>query len=209
MLHQTSLNLSISIVLLLTICITFNTAMAATITTGIDAQAKLPYWEIKDEGMSLRLVQRLPIQTRAFFQARGFNKQQAERIAQSCVFQTVFKNISDETRQPGPLSYNLRDWKVVINGKQKGLKVREDWMKEWQADKVAKPVQLAFEWALYPTQQTYKAGDYNWGMSVFNLKPSSKFDLTVIWSQFGKKHKEIIKNIECAADINPQPEEQL
>jgi len=185
-----------------------NTSIAATITTGIDAQAKLPYWDLKDQGMSLRLVQRLPIQSRAFFLARGFSKQQAERIAQSCVFQTVFKNTSDKSKQPGPLSYNLRDWEVITNGVQKGLKVREDWMKEWQAEKVAKPAQLAFEWALYPTQQTYKAGDYNWGMSVFNLKPGSKFDLTVTWHQFGQNHKGVIKNIECAEDINPQPKEQ-
>lgn len=209
MFYKTSPQLFISILLLLASYFICHVTLAATVTTGIDEQAKLPYWELKDQGMVLRLVQRLPIQSRAFFLARGFNKQQAERIAQSCVFQTVFKNISDEGSQPGPLSYNLRDWKVVMNGKQKGLKVREDWMKEWQAEKVTKPVQLAFEWALYPTQQSYKAGDYNWGMSVFNLKPSSKFDLTVIWTQFGNKHKETIKNMECAADINPQPEEQL
>ena len=66
---------------------------AADIKTGIDEQAKLPFWEIKEKGISLRLVQRLPIQSRAFFLARGFNKQQVEIVAQSCIFQTVFKNI--------------------------------------------------------------------------------------------------------------------
>ena len=177
------------------------------LVTGIDEQAQLPYWQISDEGMSLRLVQRLPIQSRGFFLARGFNKRQVERIAQSCVFQTVFKNISNETSQPVPLTYNLRDWVVSINGTEQGLKIREDWAREWQAEKVPIPVQLAFEWALYPTEQEYKPGDYNWGMSIFNLKPGSVFDLKVVWQQYGKIHSVIIKNIQCAEDINPQPSE--
>ena len=183
--------------------------IAVELITGIDAQAQLPYWQIKDEGMSLRLVQRLPIQSRAFFLARGFNKQQVERIAQSCVFQTVFKNVSHETEQPAPLTYNLREWVISHNGKYQGIKTREDWSVEWLAEKVATSVQLAFEWALYPTEQEYKPGDYNWGMSVYDLKPGSKFDLKVVWHQFGKAHSTIIKNMQCAEDINPEPNEAL
>ena len=59
---------------------------------------------LKEKGISLRLVQRLPIQSRAFFLARGFNKQQAEIIAQSCIFQTVFKNTSNKASSPSPLA---------------------------------------------------------------------------------------------------------
>jgi hypothetical protein len=180
---------------------------AVEFATGIDEQAQLPYWQINDQGMSLRLVQRLPIQTRGFFFARGFNKEQVERIAQSCVFQTVFKNSSNKTNRPVPLTYNLRDWVVSYNGKQQGLKTREDWGREWQAEKVKISVQLAFEWALYPTEQEYKPGDYNWGMSIFNLKPGSTFDLRVVWQQYGKTHSAVIKNMRCAEDINPQPSE--
>ena len=50
-----------------------------------DEQAQLPYWEIRDAGMSLRLVQRLPDQTRGFFTARGFSAEHAERI-ELCIF---------------------------------------------------------------------------------------------------------------------------
>lgn len=196
--------LSLSVTLLIMFS---SRGLAVVLVTGIDEQAQLPYWQISDEGMSFRLVQRLPIQSRGFFLARGFNKRQVERIAQSCVFQTVFKNISNETSQPVPLTYNLRDWVVSINGKEQGLKIREDWAREWQAEKVPIPVQLAFEWALYPNEQEYKPGDYNWGMSIFNLKPGSVFDLKVVWQQYGKIHSVIIKNIQCAEDINPQPSE--
>ncbi|MEJ2142652.1 MAG: hypothetical protein P8Y24_09940 [Gammaproteobacteria bacterium] len=178
---------------------------AATVKTGIDEQAQLPFWEIREHGMSLRLVQRLPIQTRAFFLARGFNKQQVEIVAQSCVFQTVFKNTSNESGQASPLSYNLNDWQVIHEGKVRHMKVRKQWDEQWIKDNVKKPQRLAFEWALYPTTQTYQPGDYNWGMSTFNLKPGENFDLNLVWQQYGKQHSKLVKGIQCAKDVNPQP----
>lgn len=179
---------------------------AATQKTGIDEQAQLPYWEINDVGMTLRLVQRLPMQTRGFFLARGFNPSQVERIAQSCVFQTVFKNNSNLTH-PSPLLVDLRQWRLHWAGKQQGLKTREDWQVEWQAEQVKKPQQLAFSWSLYPTRQEYKPGDYNWGMTSFNLSPGTAFDLEVVWQQYGKTQRAWLKGVQCAADINPQPTE--
>lgn len=175
---------------------------AARIEQGTDEQAQLPYWQINDEHMSLRLVQRQPDQTRGFFTARGFTASQAELIAQSCVFQTVFKNESHHS-QPAPLEYNLREWVVTVNGETRGLKTREDWKTEWQRQGVAVPVQLAFQWSLYPTQQVYQPGDYNWGMSIFNLKPGTLFDLTVVWRQHGTTHEAAIRGMQCAPDTQP------
>jgi hypothetical protein len=172
--------------------------------TGIDQDAALPYWQISDAGMSLRLVQRLPDQTRGYFLARGFAEPEADLIAKSCVFQTVFKNES-QNHQPSPLEYNLHNWVVSSDGRTQGMKLREDWKQEWQRRKIALAAQLAFEWSLYPTQQVYKPGDYNWGMSIFNLKPGTKFDLKVVWRQYGKTHTATIKDIQCAADVHPQP----
>lgn len=172
-------------------------------TSGIDEEAQLPYWQIGNKGMSLRLVQRLPMQTRGFFLARGFTAAQAEQVAQSCVFQTVFKNTSLETTHPSPLSYNLKQWTVYSNGRAQGLKLREHWAAQWKSEKIARPQRLAFEWSIYPSAQEYQPGDYNWGMSTFNLKPGSRFDLRVVWRQFGQTRHALIKNIQCAADINP------
>lgn len=180
-------------------------ANAANVKIGIDEQAKLPFWEINEKGISLRLVQRLPIQSRAFFLARGFNKQQVEIVAQSCIFQTVFKNISNKSSSPSPLTYNLNDWQVIHKGKARKMKLRKQWDAEWVKDKVKKPQRLAFEWALYPTTQTYQPGDYNWGMSSFNLKPGEDFDLKLVWQQHGKQHSTLLKGIQCAEDVNPQP----
>lgn len=190
---------------LYTFLILHGIAYAGTrLQTGIDQDAALPYWQISDQGMSMRLVQRLPDQTRGYFIARGFADKEADLIARSCVFQTVFKNISNRN-QSSQLEYNLHDWIVAVGSRHQGLKLREDWQREWQKRKVTQAAQVAFEWSLYPTQQVYQPGDYNWGMSIFNLAPGTKFDLTVVWRQYGKTHSATIKDIRCAADIHPQP----
>lgn len=179
-------------------------AQAVEVQTGIDPEAQLPYWELRNAQMSLRLVQRIPDQTRAFFLARGFSKDNAELIAQSCVFQTVFKNNSHQS-DPSPLEYNLQNWTVVFEGQARKMKMREAWKPEWEKRKVPIAAQLAFEWALYPTWQVYQPGDYNWGMSIFNLKPGSVFDLEVVWTQSGRQHKATIKGIKCAEDVSLAP----
>lgn len=176
---------------------------AVQLSTGVDEQAQLPFWEISDTSMELRLVQRLPDQTRGFFTARGFSAAHAEMVAQSCVFQTVFKNKSQRT--PSPLTYDLRAWAVSVAGATQSMKTREDWKAQWQRLGVALPAQLAFEWSLYPTQQVYQAGDYNWGMSTFNLKPGTAFDLKVVWRQHGRAHTTTIRGIRCAPDVDITP----
>jgi len=183
------------------------TPASAAVNTGTDEEARLPYWEIVERGVSIRLVQRLPDQTRGFFQARGFSEADAELIAQSCVFQTVFKNIS-RLSDPSPVEYDLRDWVVHAAGRPRAMKTREDWRKIWAARRAPKPAQIAFEWALFPTRQTYRPGDYNWGMSVFDLRPGTRFDLDVVWRQYGEIHRARLAGMRCAPDVHPGPEVQ-
>ena len=176
----------------------------AAVDTGVDEEARLPYWEIVEPDVSIRLVQRLPDQTRGFFQARGFSVEDSERIAQSCVFQTVFKNTSAAPAS-NTIEYNLREWVVRTAGAHRGLKTREDWEQEWDARRAPAAARLAFEWALLPTRQTYRSGDYNWGMSIFSLKPGQEFDLDVVWYRNGAKHMALLKGVRCAPDIHLKP----
>ncbi|WP_455366921.1 hypothetical protein [Kaarinaea lacus] len=175
------------------------------VLTGTDEDAQLPFWEWRDGVSSLRLVQRLPDQTRAFFMARGFNKKQAEVIAQSCIFQTVYKNISTAAR-PSIIEYDLRQWKVMYQGKALPLKTKEIWKAEWEQVNASQKVQIAFLWALIPTQQRYEPQDYNWGMTSYNLPPGEKFDLQIVWLQDDQKRTATIHDIQCAPDIHPDPE---
>ena len=176
-------------------------------STGMDDEARLPYWEVRDGTVIIRLVQRLPDQTRGFFLARGFKPAEAEVIAQSCVFQSIFKNTSSQST-PAMIQYNLREWTVHLKGQRRGMKTREDWKQEWQARRAAKPAQLAFEWALLPTHQQFGPGDDNWGMSVFNLKPGTEFDLEVVWNRDGRRQSAKLKAVRCAPDLSVEPNSQ-
>lgn len=179
-------------------------AVAAELSTGTDEQAQLPYWEVKDEGMSLRLVQRMPDQSRGFFLARGFSKEQVEQVAQRCVFQTVFKNQSHGAT-PSPLQYNLKDWGVQYGQHSSTMMTREVWEILWSNLDAPKSARIAFKWGLYPTRQTYQPGDYNWGMSMVDLAPGSRFDLTVVWHQYNERRSAVIKDMQCAPDVAHDP----
>lgn len=182
-------------------------AARADVVTGVDAEAGLPFWELRDAGISLRLVQRQPDQTRAFFMARGFSREAVERIAQRCVFQTVFKNVSAGAHA-ATIEYDLRDWTVRGADADARLLTREYWAEQWLKLGVAKSARIAFEWALFPTRQIYHPGDYNWGMSVVDLAPGSSFDVSVTWRQGGTSHSGRIEGVRCAPDGPDDPDVQ-
>ena len=121
-------------------------------------------------------------------------------------FQTVFKNISSGA-QAGPLEYHLDHWQVVFKGKRLKMKTREYWGSFWKKQGIPQAAQIAFNWALLPTYQVYRAGDYNWGMSLFGLKPGAVFDLKVTWKQNGKTRSGIIPSIKCATNDDVRKEQ--
>jgi hypothetical protein len=178
--------------------------VSAKVGTGTDEEAQLPYWELTEPGISIRLVQRLPDQTRGFFQARGFSVADSDHIAMNCVFQTVFRNTA-RAASAEVIDYDLREWTVHAAGKPRAPMTREDWKTAWSARRAPPPAQLAFEWSLLPTRQSYGPGDYNWGMTVFGLVPGTKFDLDVVWRQRGERRRARIKGVHCAPDIQVGP----
>ena len=177
---------------------------SAAVLTGIDDTAHLPYWEWNNQNVSIRLVQRLPDQSRAFFAARGFSSADAERIAQSCVFQTVFKNIAAADSDT-VIRYDLSEWQIHLNGSPRLLKVKEQWLQEWEQAQTPKSAQIAFSWSLLPTRQQYRPGDYNWGMTTYNLPPGQDFDLKLVWYQNEQAQTALIPDVQCAADVEIPP----
>ena len=178
---------------------------ASGVTTGVDEQAKLPYWQYQNEAISIRFIQRLPDQTRGYFMARGFSGKHAELVANSCVFQTIFRNVSDKT-VPTQIDYDINNWQVISKDKKTNIKTREDWAAEWQKLNVAMPAKLAFNWGLLPTTQHYQPGDYNWGMATFNLPSGRYFNLTLTWLQGNKQHSVVLPKMQCAEDLHLDPE---
>jgi len=183
----------------------FSATLPAEIVTGTDELAKLPYWEYRSDYMTLRFVQRLPDQTRAYFAGRGFKQAEIDLIASKCVFQTVYKNITKGENQR-VIQHNIRDWRYHANGKTLMMRPREDWKTEWQKRNVPVAQQVAFEWSLLPTTQVFQAGDYNWGMSFIALPHGTTFDLDIAWQVDGKPQQQTIKNMTCAKDENLAPQ---
>lgn len=175
------------------------------LVTGKDNDAQLPFWEWRNDYMTLRLVQRLPDQTRAYFSGRGFKPDAVKIIADRCIFQTVYTNISSN-EQKRVIDHDIHEWQYYYKGKSFRMKPREDWKPFWQDQGVAQAQIVAFEWSLFPSRQIFKPGDYNWGMSVFEVPHGASFDLELNWKVDGKPQTATMKNVTCAKDIYIPPQ---
>lgn len=169
---------------------------SAAVVAGVDEQTGLRAWEWREAGASIRLVQRLPDQSRAFFLARGFTADEADRLARECMFQTIFRNDGEH-----PLSYSLDDWHVVHRGKRTHLLTRERWAEFWRESEANEAARIALHWALLPTRQHYEPGDYNWGMSSFGLPPGASFDLEIVLTMGRDRIIRNLAGIACARDL--------
>lgn len=158
----------------------------------------LETWSASRNGVSLELTQITPDQARAFFLGRGFDAGEAEHYASACVFMTILRNEG----APGAITYHLAEWRAVSANRQaKAPKLKEDWLREWDARQLAQPRKIAFEWSQLPTAQSFEPGDWNQGMTTFALARGSRFDLTYRWTVNGRQHQNILKGVRCANDI--------
>jgi len=156
----------------LALAVVFGNCLSGQVETGSEESSGLSYWEWRHQGMRIRLVQRLPDQTRAFFQGRGFSAEASNVIGRSCVFQAILRN--DGAR---PVALDLETWEVLFEGQLRPLLTREHWRGRWTDGEVGQRARIALNWSLLPTRQHFEAGDYNWGMISFGLPPGLKFDL--------------------------------
>ena len=168
---------------------------AAAIERGVDAETGLRSWVWREAGVVLHLVQRLPDQSRAFFLARGFSSAAVERIANACIFQTIFRNESEQ-----PLSYSLDDWRVLQQGTSGSMMTRERWDAAWREGETSEAARIALRWALLPTRQRFEPGDYNWGMTGYGLPSGSVFDLELVVRLGEQRMTRIVDGIECAPE---------
>lgn len=176
--------------------------LQANVSTSIDAETQLKSWKLNRGALSLELIQRLPDQTRGFFLGRGFSSAIANDIATQCVLQAIGKNTSGTQDKADSISYDLNHWSLSVDGKNKSIKLKEQWESEWSTrTDISMAAKIAFRWATFPTQQEFEpGGDFNWGMISFGLPPGSAFDLQVVWKQNDEVQSHWIKNIQCPAD---------
>ena len=108
----------------------WGTATHAGTDLSVDAETGLASWQTETNGIQVRLTQISPDQARAFYQARGFSSEAAERYAHKCVFMTVVRNIGDT-----PIRHRLADWRYVYAGRQppRAIRSKADWERLWRS----------------------------------------------------------------------------
>lgn len=169
---------------------------ASAVSTSAPAQEAAPYkWS--GNGLNLELAPLAPDQVRAFFVGRGFKTADAEHIAATaCLFRSAIGHAGSDPSDP-PIDIRLADWRVALGGESRPPRLREDWQKIWSERKVDEEAAIAFHWALFPSEQTFSATDYNWGFLTFALPPGSTFDLKVTWLRGGVPHSHDVNKLEC------------
>ncbi len=176
----------------------------ADISIKTNPNNQLKTWIVSEGNLKLKIAQILPDNNRAFFIARGFPKAISDKLATSCLMQTIVKNTATD-KNAKAITIKLKDWQIKpldkSDEKLQGLKLKETWNAEWSKDDISPAARIAFRWATFPSEQTFEpAGDYNWGINSFSLPPKSQFNLNIIWHE-GSEQKNIwIHNIQCAED---------
>jgi len=161
----------------------------------------LKKWHFTDSIIAIELVQRLPDQTRALLMNHNFSREVIEQMALSCMFQTIIRN-TGESSGDNRLSIDLSDWRMQFAGKEGPVMMKEPLLDSWSDTDADAAARLVVRWGMFPSQQDYQPGDYNWGLTAYGIPPGSRFDLQVTWQENGVLHQGTIKNIECAPDVD-------
>jgi len=190
-------------------------ALAASVQAGgvavepsprVDPDTGLASWTLRSGAISIELIQRLPDQTRAFFQGRGFPADSADEFARACVFQAIVWNVA--AGAPGPaVAIDLRRWRIEAGQGAAPLPVEAVWQPLWESAGLSQAARIAFRWALFPTEQTFMPGDHGWGMIPFGPAPDARFDLSVVWSEGGAERSARLPGIHCTPDRSIHPRE--
>lgn len=170
---------------------------AATISRHDQTASGLLGWRVQDRNIKIELNPLLKDQVRAFYLGRGFSGPLTERIADSCVYQTVIENISapDMNTQ---VNVNLSDWRVNGESGPVALPSKGEWIQEWKASGASAASILAFKWATFPTLQYFKlTGDYGWGMILFGKQAGKTFDLLLKWTTDGEPEEQLVQGLSC------------
>jgi hypothetical protein len=179
--------------IVLTLLAMWSVSASAT-DISVDAESGLATWQTETDGIQVRLTQISPDQARAFYQARGFSAAAAERYASECVFMTVVRNMGDT-----PILHHLADWRYVVAGQPaRAIRSKAAWDRIWKQAGVSEAARIAFTWAQIPSTQTFAPGDWNQGMTAYDVPRGGRFDLHFVWHAGDKRHSGSLEQVRCA-----------
>jgi hypothetical protein len=167
----------------------------ASQTHSVDATTGAETWSTTVEGVTFAVTQILPDQARAFYLNRGFGEDAAESFATACVFMTVLRN----DNAPGAIHYKLADWLVESSAGSSPPLSLEHWGERLAPFELAASAKLAFRWAQFPPEQSYRpGGDWNQGMLTTGLAAGRQFDLVARWNIDDETYKARLSGVRCA-----------
>jgi len=175
--------------------------MTGEVKRSVNEENGLQGWHFSDSDIEIELIQRLPDQTRALLMNHKFSREVIEQMALSCMFQTIIRN-TGKSAANRVVSIDLTEWRLLHDGKAGKLLMKEPLLASWtdaDADPAAK---LVVRWGMFPTQQEYLPGDYNWGLTAYGIPPGATFDLDVAWREGGALQRGEIKGVVCAPDVD-------
>lgn len=167
---------------------------------SLDPETGLATWQVETAGIQVRLTQISPDQARAFYQARGFSAEAADRYAAECVFMTVVRNVGDVS-----IRHRLADWRYVHAGKTLAIRSKAEWARLWKQLGVNEAARIAFTWAQFPATQTFAPGDWNQGMTTYRVPRGERFDLRFVWRTNGKTFSGTLDGVQCAHEASTSP----
>ena len=173
----------------------------AEVLRSANEENGLEKWHFIDSGIEIELVQRLPDQTRALFMNHAFSREVIEQLALSCMFQTIIRN-TGKSGSEQTISIDLTQWRMQYAGKTSGILQKEPLLASWSDEDADAAAKLVIRWGMFPTQQEYLPGDYNWGLTAYGIPPGSRFDLAVTWQEDEVQRRGEIKDIMCAPDVD-------
>lgn len=173
----------------------------ADLTRSVNPDNGLEGWHFTRGDIDIELIQRLPDQTRALFMNHEFSREVIEQLALSCMFQTIIRN-TGKSGSGQAVSVDLTRWRMRHDGRSGGILLKEPLLASWSDEDASPAAKLVVRWGMFPTQQDFMPGDYNWGLSAFGIPPGSVFDLEVKWQAGEKQHSGEIRGILCAPDVD-------
>ena len=173
----------------------------AEVLRSANEENGLEKWHFIAGDIEIELVQRLPDQTRALFMNHAFSKEVIEQLAQSCMFQTIIRN-SGKSSTGQAVAIDLTQWRMRHGDKMDSILLKEPLLASWSDDDADPAAKLVVRWGMFPTQQEYLPGDYNWGLTAYGIPPGSTFDLLVSWQEGSVQHRGEIRDILCAPDVD-------
>ena len=175
--------------------------VVAEVTHSVNEENGLRGWQLLSGDIEIELIQRLPDQTRALFMNHNFSRDVIEQLALSCMFQTIIRN-TGTSGSDRVIDIDLADWRMHHAGREQGILLKEPLLASWTDDDADPAARLVVRWGMFPTRQSYRPTDYNWGLTAFGIAPGETFDLDVSWKEDGRPFTARFNGIVCAPDVD-------